>query len=347
LRLSGIVNASRDMPIEAICPSGHKILCPDDRAGRAAKCPRCGAAFRIPGTPVTAHIAGVGGEGSSAAIDVSIATPKPDRGESTVTGAAGTGDSLTPANGQPVQPTFGAVGSENSSELPPPLTPTGDELIVFLCPNGHKLNGPARLAGKTGQCPHCGARFEIPFPEEVENSDEHDGLADTVTEDPLQDYLIEQRASASGNDDDMPLEVAHLFEAVRADAESSVVSRFLGRSGKGAGNTGKETPAQPAFQRGQAAGKPDSTNPGERHPLANLVARLWEEREHGGIIELHLKGGTILVPEWFEANLSRGSHGLFAAQAADGTVTMTVVPWDEVTRVVVRGVVGLPDGMFE
>ncbi len=335
------------MPIEATCPSGHKILCPDDRAGRAAKCPRCGAAFRIPGTPVTAHVSSGGREGSSAAIDVSIGTAQPGRDDSGVTGAASAGSSGMPANGQSIQPPFHTIGSEPSGALPPPLAPLGDELIVFLCPNGHKLNGPARLAGKTGQCPHCGARFEIPFPEEVENSDEHDGLADTVTEDPLQDYLIEQRGAAGGNDEDMPLEVAHLFDAVRADAENSVASRVLGRSAKGADSSGKETPAQPAFKRGQATTHVALKNPVEHHPLANLVARLWEEREHGGIIELHLKGGTILVPEWFEANLSRGSHGLFAAQAADGTVTMTVVPWDEVTRVVVRGVVGLPDGMFE
>ena len=85
----------------------------------------------------------------------------------------------------------------------------------------------------------------------------------------------------------------------------------------------------------------------EPHPLAALVIRLWSEREHGGIIELHLAGGAILLPDWFDRRLSQGTHGLFAAQAADATVTMTIVPWETVTRVVVRGVVGLPDGMFE
>ncbi len=333
------------MPIEAICPSGHKILCPDDRAGRAAKCPRCGASFRIPGPRVTANVAGGNAQGSSVAIDVNTATS--NREDSAMTDAANAGNSLAPANGQSVQPPFNTIGSEPNGALPPPLAPSGDELIVFLCPNGHKLNGPARLAGKTGQCPHCGARFEIPFPEEVENSDEHDGLADTVTEDPLQDYLVEQRGAARVDDEDMPLEVAHLFDAVRADAESSVVSRALGRSGKVAGSSGKETPVRSASGPTQSASPGAATNPGELHPLSSFVARLWEEREHGGIIELHLSGGAVLVPQWFEENLSRGSHGLFAAQAADGTVTMTVVPWDEVTRVIVRGVVGLPDGMFE
>jgi hypothetical protein len=78
-----------------------------------------------------------------------------------------------------------------------------------------------------------------------------------------------------------------------------------------------------------------------------MLTRLWSERDHGGVIELHLRGGALLAPDWFDARHSQGTHGLFASQAADGTVAMTIVPWDEVTRVVVRGVVGLPDGLFE
>src|SRR5262245_19031905 len=40
-----------------------------------------------------------------------------------------------------------------------------DEIFFFLCPNGHKLNGPPVLKGKPGQCPQCGARFLIPTDE--------------------------------------------------------------------------------------------------------------------------------------------------------------------------------------
>src|SRR5687767_14000562 len=36
------------MAIEALCPNGHKILCPEDRAGRTARCPKCSAPFQIP-----------------------------------------------------------------------------------------------------------------------------------------------------------------------------------------------------------------------------------------------------------------------------------------------------------
>ena len=83
------------------------------------------------------------------------------------------------------------------------------------------------------------------------------------------------------------------------------------------------------------------------NPTAILVARLWAERDHGGIVELHLVGGSVILPEWYESAWSQGSHGLFASQAADGSVTLTAVAWDSIQKVVVRQVEGLPDGMFE
>ena len=35
--------------------------------------------------------------------------------------------------------------------------------IRFYCPNGHKLNVKAFQAGKTGICPQCGAKMQIPL----------------------------------------------------------------------------------------------------------------------------------------------------------------------------------------
>ena len=34
--------------LQFLCPNGHRIHCPDDQAGRAAKCPKCGSAFKVP-----------------------------------------------------------------------------------------------------------------------------------------------------------------------------------------------------------------------------------------------------------------------------------------------------------
>ena len=45
-------------------------------------------------------------------------------------------------------------------------------MFVFLCPNGHRLNGPPTLKGKPGQCPHCGAKFRIPSDDDLETPEE-------------------------------------------------------------------------------------------------------------------------------------------------------------------------------
>src|SRR5262245_51798011 len=40
------------MPLRAQCPAGHKLIVPDDRAGQRLRCPRCDAAFTVPGERV-------------------------------------------------------------------------------------------------------------------------------------------------------------------------------------------------------------------------------------------------------------------------------------------------------
>jgi hypothetical protein len=243
-----------------------------------------------------------------------------------------------------------------------PGTPkAGEETFLFLCPNGHKLHGPTRLAGKVGKCPHCRAKFEIPVPHQEDDEDEPDGLDDTVTEDPLRDYGDQGPGDGSG----VLLADGPQFEPAEQDEGSDAFSDVRSPAGRGPGNPGSSVLGRSSGQSDKAPSRevPVASTPkppplpmssslpapgqGVAHPLADLVARLWAEREHGGIIELHLGGGALLAPEWFDEPSSRGGYGLFASQAADGTVTMTVVPWSEVTRIVVRGVVGLPDGMFE
>lgn len=375
--LRGLFCSKDDMAIEALCPNGHKISCPDETRGRTAKCPRCSAPFRVPDvegspdvsessirmnasafatpvaavpvtpvpvTPVTVtpvavnptpvtpvSVTAVPAKITSSPDQVSaqpVAVVQPATPVVTVSPVA------TPANVSPVGTTAGKSGinvvkpatSDSAIGLSPmadlelaktnpraaattyggaqisgasPSTP-GDksalrrDLIAFLCPSGHKLTGPSKLAGKLGQCPHCGQKFQIP---------------------PLDDIRAAQQGEVN--------------QSMSFGSTPTPVSAFGGAENVAGGS---------AISVVGSIGI---------HPLADLMYRLWSEREHGGIIELHLKDGVVLMPDWFEKKLSSRSHGLFASSAADGTVTMTIVPWDGVQRVVIRGVVGLPDQMFE
>lgn len=44
--------------------------------------------------------------------------------------------------------------------------------IRVVCPNGHVLKVKESLAGKTGLCPHCKARVEVPLPSQEDLSED-------------------------------------------------------------------------------------------------------------------------------------------------------------------------------
>ena len=124
------------MAIEFLCPNGHRLSSPDASAGRPGKCPKCQAVFRVP-------------QQSGAR-----ATPS-DSGHSL--------PHLEEAESLSGRTTAASL----NIQTPASSNPAG-EVIVFLCPNGHRLNGPLSMQGKPGQCPHCGAKFIIP------SYDDHD-----------------------------------------------------------------------------------------------------------------------------------------------------------------------------
>ncbi len=120
--------------IEFLCPEGHKIRCPKEKAGRPAKCPKCGVNFRIP------TIQELGS------------------GESAIADAFFVGEEVTDV---PV-----ASPSPGGSGKQPAAAPSKERQIEFLCPNGHHLHGPASLQGRAGECPECNSRFRIPVIDE-------------------------------------------------------------------------------------------------------------------------------------------------------------------------------------
>ena len=130
------------MVIKFLCPNGHQLSAPENMAGKKGKCPKCQSAFVVPTM-------------EDVAAAESESEPVPQE-----------------------QPAFTAAAGGNGSE--PPSVPAmgsgkglpGGDLFVFLCPNGHKLNGPPSMKGKAGKCPHCGARFRIPTDDEEEESPE-------------------------------------------------------------------------------------------------------------------------------------------------------------------------------
>lgn len=168
------------------------------------------------------------------------------------------------------------------------------DLIVFFCPNGHRIEVDRSWAGKRGTCSKqgCGVPVVIPVPP---------GL-------------------------------------VPPGEASSAAGPAATAGGVAAG----PPPSEPAAETGGSGIDFDAID----HPTARLVAALWRERAHGGIVEVHLDGGSVIMPQWYDPLWSCGTHALFAAPGPDNTLTLTAVAWDQVQKVVVRQLKDVPDDMF-
>lgn len=203
-------------------------------------------------------------------------------------------------------------------------TPTG--AIVFTCGNGHRLTVPATLGGRRGKCSKCGIAVQIPPADDAAAAELSDPPPTEVMPGPPPSG---DAAAAGGPQPEPGVDMfAGLGDPAAAQAEPTFID-----------SRQRDPAAEPEW------GPPPDV--GHANPTALLAARLWEERRHGGIIELHVSGGSVILPEWFEPRWSGGTHGLFASRAADGTVTLTAVAWEAIQKIVVRQVEGLPDGMFE
>lgn len=234
------------------------------------------------------------------------------------------------------------------------------ETITFKCSNGHRIVVPAKLAGKRGTCSKCGISLVIPAASPAFGATEPQPEA--ATQEPLSGgppAAVPQEALAPSHEPptaDKPNDFADLFSAVSASQ-----ARGPGGSGVATEGAAAQDFTQPVEDApgGSAIGDVVANEAGQdamesydgavaaENPTAQLVARLWVERAHGGIVEIHIAGGGVILPEWYEPQWSRGTHGLFASQAADGSVTLTAVAWESIQKIVVRQVEGLPDGMFE
>ena len=202
--------------------------------------------------------------------------------------------------------------------------------IVFYCSNGHRVVVAAAMSGQRGKCSKCGVAVRIPASSQSaavppRPAEQQAGGADlaTAAEPPASEEPSRVTTSESNVSATEFVELSHQLSDPHQVSDPG------------------EQPPQEQFEAGQA-GAALPVN-----PTAALVTRLFQEKDHGGIVEVHIAGGSVILPEFYEPRWSAGSHGLFASRAADGTVTLTAVAWDSIQKIIVRQVNGLPDGMFE
>jgi hypothetical protein len=231
-----------------------------------------------------------GKSGKCPKCNASFIVPRPDEVGDSANLVAASGSTVTPAMGSGMN------------------LAAGGEIFVFLCPNGHKLNGPPSLKGKPGQCPHCGARFLIPTDEDIEAAS------------------AESPAEDSEEEDQLPADTA-------IEGQGIDFNRLLGSGGNDGAREGEDVKVM----------RPPAGPSG----LGFIVARLWERRTEASELEIFLSEGEIVAPDFYSESLSTSDYGVFAVQEGDGSFAVTVIPWNTVRRVGLRRMGKLPGELFQ
>lgn len=248
--------------------------------------------------------------------------------------------------------------------------------ITFHCPAGHKLSSREELSGKTGHCPKCGAEFVVPpqvFHESGEDVLRPNREGERVAPDFEPERTSDERGPSSFRPTSMstasaPGTVTFLCpNGHRLNAPNSLVgkagqcphcqARFLVPEshpddpddagqlsttlGDGNGQYAAVASADGAtFELGHAGGGPSGA--------LTLFSRLWALKlQQNASVEIHFPDGKLLIPERFSPALSNSTHGLFSEKEVNGTHRLTVVSWESISRVTIRGVQKLPAGVFE
>lgn len=185
----------------------------------------------------------------------------------------------------------------------------GLDQIIFLCPNGHRLHGAASLAGRPGQCPHCGIKFLVPSPDD----EDEEAFDDTPADDALDGIVIQ------------------------IDTSSKSGSSKSGWLKGGSSKTGRANSAS-------ASTLPTASSSLPSHPLAAVLTQVWQLKTQGAVIEIHLGNGTMIQPDQF--SIKDATCAFFGVREADGSHTMTLAAWTAIERVVVRGLEQLPREWF-
>jgi hypothetical protein len=221
--------------------------------------------------------------------------------------------------------------------------------IVFLCPNGHQLNGPSQMQGKPGQCPHCGVKFRVPVYDDPGEEETMEQVVDVEDVEVVEEAVPSPAAavsSGSGVRGDSRSGSGLDFLAALESGSASDSSAPLGSTiGPVVGPPGQSSDVHQTYPAGTPNG--DSQVGGEPHPLASVFARFWRQRGKRGVVELHLADGTVLTPKKFSPRLSHPTFGVFAVDDSDGTSAVVTIPWSSISQLHLRGLKKLPDNVFE
>lgn len=295
------------MPLTILCPQGHKLTCPDEMAGKRGKCPECGTLFRVPDLAPGKMPPPLPG-----ATPALVGSGGPASSGSMPVVVAGAGPrSSSPA----VLESPSGSSSRPVSETPTTVTGgsgTGSGL-------GRASSSDIFLHDDHRDPPPAADQFVFLCPD-----GHHLRGSLAIVGQPRTCPACQKRFLVPEPDEHEEEPVNPLEPPTRSESRSGTSFDFLEEGSDGdAGGT--------FSARGTA--------------LARMFPMLWRLRGPGVAIELHLGEGRVLLPEGFAPDSAEHAHGWFTVREANGTTTLSLIAWESIDRVAVRGLRKLPDGV--
>jgi hypothetical protein len=231
-------------------------------------------------------------------------------------------------------PASGSTTPSSSSKGGASAIKPKEPQIEFLCPNGHRLSGPASLQGRPGQCPECGSKFRIPTYDDVSEDEE--------PEQNINSSDVYEDESDAGADETTP-------EEQENEEEENYQLDFIGKEKEeGKQEEEEEEPVEEEDVEQvdqQAAETPPVANPPQ--PWDSFLAALWPHKASDVVVEIVLNDGSKIVADQYSPTLAGQGCGLFAAKDPNGAHTIHAVLWSSVSRIVVQGLKQLPADLFD
>ena len=81
---------------------------------------------------------------------------------------------------------------------------------------------------------------------------------------------------------------------------------------------------------------------GNVHPLSAIFAELWAARDEESRVEVHLENGGVFLPDGYLKTHSQQGYAVLVTQDPDGCSTLTIVPWDGISRIIMRSMKQIP-----
>jgi Zn finger protein HypA/HybF involved in hydrogenase expression len=243
--------------------------------------------------------------------------------------------------------------------------------LSIECENGHKLVCPETLAGSSVICPQCGSRVDVSARNVAKGGRAFSDSAKASISD-IQKRTVTgaEPAGAKSAEISFTCPNGHRLSGPRSLQGQSGECPKCGIRFRVPLQDDKPKAALPSDEdddislegieeidlsppppppRDVPPSEASSAGVAQMPPrsLIEAFAELWRERDHGGLVELHLADGVAVAPDWWSEGHSTDEFGLFALQTGDGAYEIHAVPWHHVRRITVKGLAELPGGVFD